>query len=110
MGQQVTPQQLQAEWAEYQVTLDSMLRTFSMYLARLAKQRKREIEKRTQELEQGPSHNPPPSDPKVRKAHLRRAVAAGLGFPIQRAPTFEELRTRQPRPNGDEPPIEDDEP
>lgn len=45
MGQRVTPQQIQAEWADYQRTFDDILARWSASLARQAKARKKELEK-----------------------------------------------------------------
>lgn len=112
-GRRVTPQQLQAEWVEYQVALDSMLSTFGAYLARLAKQRKRELERHAEELaHESEDHRPAPAGGPALKEQLRRIAfqrigphpgvrppagapaAAGQRAEARAVPSWEDLRSK----------------
>lgn len=74
-GQRVTPQQIQADWVEYQCIFDDLLKRWSAKLARDAKAEKERI--KCLDLPTPVAHVPQVSD---NKQELRRKVAQMRGF------------------------------
>jgi hypothetical protein len=74
MGQRVTPQQILAEWVEYQQTFNDLLERWSAKLAREARNEKDRIKR----LDGPPQSQPVP--PVDTKTELRRRVANMRGF------------------------------
>lgn len=77
-GQRVVPQQIVAEWLEYQTIFDDLLSRWSSRLARDAKQQRDKI---AAEMKDAPSIQPPSSG--GRKATLRSQVALARGVPAK---------------------------
>lgn len=74
-GQPLVPQQIRAEWLEYQQIFDDVLQRLSAQLARQAKSEKRRLESL---FDQQPlSRDVPP--PRSKKEELRSRVAAMRG-------------------------------
>ena len=87
MGQRVTPQQLQADWVEYQQIFNDLLDRWSAKLARDAKAEKERIKRLDV-----PVALPPPEVTDT-KAELRRRVAGLRGFGlVEPQPLLEEKK------------------
>lgn len=80
MGQRVTPQQILAEWVEYQQTFNDLLERWSAKLAREARNEKDRIKRLDV-----PVALPPP-EPTDTKTELRRRVANMRGFGLVESP------------------------
>lgn len=81
VGQRVTPLQIQADWLAYQCIFDDLLKRWSSYLARDARQEKKRIER----LEGvAPGATPVAHVPQVTdtKQELRRRLASMRGFGV----------------------------
>ena len=85
MGQRVTPQQIMADWAEYQFIFNDLLERWSAKLAREAKAEKKRIARL--EPDTVPPVALPPQNP---KAALRRKMASMRGLQALHAPVLEE--------------------
>ena len=81
MGQRVTPQQLQADWVEYQQIFNDLLDRWSAKLARDAKAEKERIKRLDV-----PVALPPLPEPTDTKTELRRRVANMRGFGLVESP------------------------
>ena len=81
MGQRVTPQQLHADWLEYQQIFNDLLDRWSAKLARDAKAEKERIKRLDVPVVQPVA--PIPSDTKT---ELRRRVANMRGFGLVESP------------------------
>lgn len=80
MGQRLTPQQIVAQWVEYQCIFDDLLKRWSAYLARDARQEKKRIERLDVPPEQLALNQP------RSKAELRSKVAAMRGLGLHGSP------------------------
>lgn len=84
-GRAVTPQQIQREWLEWEITLGSVLDRFSALLARQAKAEKKRVElELTMSEETATDFNariPPTSWERKAKLYTRVAAARGLTKP-----------------------------
>ena len=79
-GRSVTPQQIQQEWLEWEITLGSVLDRFSALLARQAKAEKKRVEKElTVSEETATGLNSRISTGWSRKAELYKKVARARG-------------------------------
>lgn len=87
MGQRVTPQQILAEWVEYQQTFNDLLERWSAKLAREARNEKDRIKR----LDVPPPVIQPTQTTDV-KTELRRKVAnmRGFGLVTDQIPTLPE--------------------
>ena len=81
MGQRVTPQQLQADWVEYQQIFNDLLDRWSAKLARDARAEKDRIKRL--DVPQPTNQPVPPTDTKT---ELRRRVANMRGFGLVESP------------------------
>lgn len=77
-GQSVVPDQIVAEWVEYQQTFNRLLERFSALLARQAKAEKKRIERLAEMVDPSALEHQAPAD---RKADLRRRAAQLRGLP-----------------------------
>lgn len=78
LGERLVPLQLQAEWVEYKLIFDDLLKRLSAQLARQAKAEKSRLEA---QLPLGDQFSEPlPSAPASSKAELRRKAAAQRGL------------------------------
>ena len=82
-GRQVTPQQIQQEWLQWEITLGSVLDRFSALLARQAKAEKKRVEiELTNSEETASPHNAhivPTGWTRKADLYSRAATARGLG-------------------------------
>lgn len=79
LGQRVTPQQIVADWIEYQQIFNDLLDRWSAKLARDAKAEKERIKRLDQAVQQ---QQHIPQSPPDTKAELRKRVASLRGFSI----------------------------
>jgi len=85
-GRQLTPQQITAQWLEYQVAFDGIFDKLNVALARMAKRDSRAAERMAEVLAQGaPEPDIRSVTPHDRKAELRRRVFAGMRRPSRDA-------------------------
>jgi len=75
-GERLVPQQIQAEWLEYQQIFESVLQRLSAQLARQARSEKLRIESL---IPEGPTERVPAS-PRAHKQELRSRAAAMRGL------------------------------
>ena len=98
MGRMTTPQQIQADWAEWEIVLTGVLDRFGALLARQAKAEKKRVE---QQLELGPEDAPfmAPLTPKaelyakanqLRQHNAKIRMVGGNGFDVQFPNTISE--------------------
>ena len=91
MGQRVTPQQLQADWVEYQFIFNDILERWSATLARDARQEKDRIKRLD-----GATPVALPPQPSDAKQELRRKVAKMRGFGLIDQPDQKPEVTHEP--------------
>ena len=90
MGQRVTPQQLQADWLEYQQIFNDLLDRWSAKLARDARAEKDRIKRLDVPVN---AVQVQPAEPANVKTELRRRVANMRGFGlVESSPILEEKK------------------